>query len=39
MDMCLYFTRKESDKLKDGKYKVDVFIESDQVGSSSFELR
>ncbi len=39
MDMCLYFTRKESDKLKDGKYKVDVFIDADQVGSSSFELR
>jgi chromosome segregation ATPase len=39
MDMCMYFTKKESEKLKDGSYKVDVFIDGENVGSSSFDLR
>ena len=39
MDMCMYFTKKESEKLKDGSYKVDVFINGENVGSSSFDLR
>jgi len=39
MDMCMYFTKKESEKLKDGSYKVDVFIDGENVGSSSFGLR
>jgi chromosome segregation ATPase len=39
MDMCIYFTKKESEKLKDGSYKVDVFINGENVGSSSFDLR
>ena len=39
MDMCMYFSKKESEKLKDGSYKVDVFIDGENVGSSSFDLR
>lgn len=39
MDMCMYFTKKESEKLKDGSYKVDVFINGENVGNTSFDLR
>jgi predicted nucleic acid-binding Zn-ribbon protein len=39
VDMCLYFTKKESDKLKDGTYKVDVYIDGEIVGSSNFDLK
>jgi len=38
-EMCMYFTKKENDKLKDGEYKVEVFVESESVGTSSFQLK
>lgn len=39
IDLCLYFTKKESDKLKEGTYKVDVFVEGEAVGNTTFELK
>lgn len=38
VDMCLYFTKKESEKLKNGTYKVDVYVEGENVGNTTFVL-
>jgi predicted nuclease with TOPRIM domain len=37
MDVCMYFTPK--DRLKDGNYKSELFIEGDKVGENTFELK
>jgi hypothetical protein len=31
--------KKENEKLKDGDYKVEVFVEGEPAGSSSFKLK
>ena len=38
-DVCLYFVKKENEKLKDGDYKVEVFVEGEPAGISSFKLK
>lgn len=39
LDLCLAFTKKESDDFKAGKYKVEVFCDAVLVGSTTFELK
>jgi uncharacterized protein (DUF3084 family) len=39
LELCLAFTKKDSDDFKAGKYKVEVFCDAVQIGSTSFELK
>jgi hypothetical protein len=39
VEMCLSFTKKDSDDFKSGKYKVEVFCDATQIGNTTFELK
>jgi predicted nuclease with TOPRIM domain len=38
-DLCLYYTPKEKEKLKEGKYKAEVFVDNEKIGETSFDLK
>jgi len=38
-DLCLYYTPKDKEKLKEGKYKAEVFVDSEKLGETTFELK
>jgi predicted RNase H-like nuclease (RuvC/YqgF family) len=38
-DLCLYYTPKEKEKLKEGKYKVEIYLDNEKVGETSFDLK
>jgi len=39
VELCLSFTKKDSDDFKSGKYKVEVFCDATQIGNTTFELK
>lgn len=38
-EMCLAFTKKDNIDFKQGKYKVEIFVDGVNIGSTSFELK
>ena len=38
-EMCLAFTKKDNVDFKQGKYKVEIFVDGVNIGTSSFELK
>jgi chromosome segregation ATPase len=38
-EMCLAFTKRESMDFKEGRYRVEIFVDGVIIGSSSFELK
>jgi len=38
-DLCLYYTPKEKEKLKEGKYKAEVFVDAEKIGETTFDLK
>lgn len=38
-DLCLYYTPKEKEKLKEGKYKAEIYLDNEKVGETSFDLK
>lgn len=38
-EMCLAFTKKSTADFKQGKYKVEIFIDGVNIGTTSFELK
>jgi predicted nuclease with TOPRIM domain len=38
-DICLYYTPKEKEKLKEGKYKAEIYLDNEKVGETSFDLK
>jgi chromosome segregation ATPase len=38
-EMCLAFTKRESMDFKEGRYRVEIFVDGVMIGSSSFELK
>jgi hypothetical protein len=37
--MCLSFTKKDNVDFKQGKYKVEIFVDAVNVGTTNFELK
>jgi Skp family chaperone for outer membrane proteins len=38
-DVCLYYTPKDKEKLKEGKYKAEVFVDNEKLGETTFDLK
>jgi len=38
-EMCLAFTKKDNVDFKQGKYKVEIFVDGVTIGTSTFELK
>jgi predicted RNase H-like nuclease (RuvC/YqgF family) len=38
-DICMYYTPKEKEKLKEGKYKAEIYLDNEKVGETSFDLK
>lgn len=38
-DICLYYTPKVKEKLKEGKYKAEIYLDNEKVGETSFDLK
>lgn len=38
-DICMYYTPKEKEKLKEGKYKAEIFIDNEKLGETTFDLK
>lgn len=39
MTICAYYNAKDSDKLPEGKYVVDLFLDETRIGTTNFELK
>ncbi|MFN4233342.1 MAG: coiled-coil domain-containing protein [Bacteroidia bacterium] len=39
MTICAYYNTKESDKLPEGKYVVDLYLDETKIGLANFELK
>jgi hypothetical protein len=38
-EMCLAFTKKDNVDFKQGKYKVEIFVDGVNIGTTNFELK
>lgn len=39
MTICAYYNAKDSDRLPEGKYVADIFLDETKIGTSNFELK